>query len=436
MTRTSAWARFGDPAATLLLPAWAVCAGAQHVVRGRYALVAILLQVLGFAVFLCGRRGTDRLPTLENLLAGTAAALCLLTALVPRLAYVARFRTHGVFLAVHLVAAVLLSAQLSPTLRRKVPHLLTIAGLLLVLARLLPPVISPVPHIDAWTLQQQAADFALHGLNPYAADYAQIDPPQRYGYVAHFGYLPLVLVLDVAGRTLLRDVRFAYALCDVATAWLLWRLVRPRSEALGRALAVTFLAVPMGTFVVEQAWSEPLLLLCATLAVTTWAGSDRRAGLGAGLLLSAKQSNLLLAPLILAQGQPWRRLLWAALMALALLLPALLWNPQAFLQSTVLGLTGMPPRPDGFSLWTVAYRVWDVQLPVVWTILPVASLAVASLAWAVRRDPVRTLGMTIAACWALYLTARQSFGNYHYFVSALLLVWLAARWRAHPVEAA
>ena len=370
------------------------------------------------------------MPRVERLLLFAAALLCGLVAVQPRLIYLTRFRTHQAFLALHAASALLLLLavwRLGPRGRQRAAWITLV---FLGVARLLVPFIAPVPHIDSWTLQQEAADFLLRGVNPYAAEYRQIYPPDLFGYVSHYGYLPAVLWFDTVARLLTRDIRFSYALLDLLSAYLVYAYLARRHKSLGLALAVLMLARPMGSFVVEQCWSEPLLVLAAVVAILTPGSTARSAGWSAAWMLAAKQSNVLLLPVAFASGRVRHKLPWMILGFAALSLPMVLWDFEALWRSTVTAFARpMPPRHDGFSLWTVALNVGHVELSG-WptAVLPLGFTALSSY-WAWRRDPVRALGAAAMAFAGLFLTARQSFGNYHDFVAALLIVWLALRLR-------
>lgn len=420
--------RFANPPLIPMLLSWTLCAMALHWCRGRYDGAMLAVQCAGFLVFAFG--GFWRGPRVSEtqwlrLLAWSAALPCALAAVDSKFVYVLRHRTHWAYHGMQAAAALaLLSAAWRPRLRK-----FAVAAGILAMARVLPAIFSPLPHIDAWTLQQDAADFLLRGTNPYAAAYRQIDPPSLYGYVAHFGYLPLVLYFDALAKSVFGDVRLGYALCDWGSAWLLWRWLRGKSPLVAAAAAVLFLAQPYGPFVVEQAWSEPLVVLLALAAVTGVENTDKVAGLWTGAAIAAKQSNPLLGALLLAHGRPWRRMAWALLAVALPLLPMLAWDAGALLNSTVLAFGKMPARMDSLSLWPWLFAKWQVRIPaaaVIGALVPWAALTL----WQCRqRQPLAVLAGVIGAYWTLYLLSAQSFGNYHWFVAQLVLAWLLWKWR-------
>ena len=437
-----------------------------HWTRGRYALWAVLASV-AIALVLLGAsslrpRRTPRvdagtgepgagdvgaaLPVVWLL--GAAAVAVGLLAGLPRWAYPEKFRTEVVLQAAHALTALgfLLAAWRARqgggkgTVRGTVALVAALAAGL-VGVRMVLPWMSPHPFIDSWTLQQEAGDVLLSGGNPYRHAYSQLYPFERYGYRSHFGYLPLVAYFDALGRWLVRDVRWLYVACDVATAWGFGRLasgtLAPQRWTVGPwALAAWFLALPYGPFVIEQCWSEPLLLALATWSVVGWHASTRSAGIGLGLALAAKQTNGLLAVLALAGAGGRRprlqRMGWTVAAAAAISAPLALADIDAFLRSTVFGFVQMPPRTDGFSLWTVAFVEGGIEGPA-WgsavVALPLLALAMLRV-W--RQQPVAALGALAATYHVFFLGARQSFGNYHWFALGLWALALAAGSRDEP----
>ncbi|MSQ82985.1 MAG: hypothetical protein EXR77_08735 [Myxococcales bacterium] len=167
--------------------------------------------------------------------------------------------------------------------------------------------------------------------------------------------------------------------------------------------------------------------MTACLALHLAQAKHTVAGVGYALLVAAKQTNLLFVPLVWTARAPLKTWLVAAGIALATVLPFAVLAPQAFLQSTVLVFAAMPPRTDGFSLWTVTFNEAGLQLPPLLTLLSLAAPFGLAVIWARRGQLDRALAGVVLALWALFLTARQSFTNYHYFAHALLLLLLAVR---------
>ncbi|MSP92252.1 MAG: DUF2029 domain-containing protein [Myxococcales bacterium] len=442
-----------QPPATIAVVAITLGTCLLHWTRGRYAPWAVLASVAVAGVLIgagCWRRHGPRsagagahmdLPCVWLL--GAAAVATGLLAALPRWVYTEKFRTESAVQAAHAIAAVgfLVAAwrvQRNPM--RGTTALIAAIAAGLVGVRLLVPWMSPNPFIDSWTLQQEAGDVLLAGGNPYGHAYAQLYPFERFGYLSHFGYLPVIAYFDAVGRWLVRDVRWLYVACDVATAWGFGRLAAGTSTPWRWgprpwALAAWFLALPYGPFVVEQCWSEPLLLALATWSVVAWQASPRGGGVALGVLLVAKQTNGLLAVLALAgpgSRDRGRRIAWTVAAAAGISAPLALADPEAFLRSTVFGFAQMPPRTDGFSLWTVAFVECGWEGPA-WAsavlALPLLALATAR-SW--RQQPAAALGALAATYHVFFLGARQSFGNYHWFALGLWALTLAARAAAPP----
>jgi hypothetical protein len=382
------------------------------------------------------------------LLLALAPLGCALQVVHSPLVHVTAARPAAVIRALVLFAGVaslwgaLVFARAKRDVALRVVRLALVASVAVLLSRVAVPSASPKPWIDSWYLQQEAALVLASGKNVYTHVYEQIYPPDLFGYTSHFGYLPLVLFFTAPFRLALGDVRYAYVFADALTAWALYRLAGGRSisgalrgasvrDATAAAAALFFLANPMGGVVVELAWSEPLLVVATAFALLSLRGEGRAAGLCVGLALAAKQTNLLLLPLAWAKRRSPRDVALAALVVFASVLPFLLWDAGAFARSTIVVFGSIPTRTDAFSAWTWLH-LRGLTLPGAVALVAAGVPGALSLVRAHRRDMSGTLGAIIAAFWALFLTARQSFLNYHYFVTALLVLLLA--WRLGVTE--
>jgi hypothetical protein len=219
---------------------------------------------------------------------------------------------------------------------------------------------SPVALIGDGALQtQQAGDLLLHGSDPYGADYAALglgrtpwaEPfpnPALHHTVFWPGQFLLPLPLQALSQTLLHwwDQRVFLLLAAVAI-WIVLRLLLPGMA--GRAAAGAFFLVPGHSLVAVLGDND--LTMVAVLLVALLAAQRRRflvMGLLLGLAVATKQHALLAAPFIvwwaLARGASWPvvvRSVAAGMATLAaVLLPFVLWNPSAFVQDTIVFVTG------------------------------------------------------------------------------------------------
>ena len=149
-----------------------------------------------------------------------------------------------------------------------------------------------------------------------------------------FPYPPLTLLAGVPAFAAFGDVRYALLALTAAAAWLIARAAPGNTGELAAALV---LFQPRTMFVLEQAWTEPLVLFCFALTVYAIARGAHWALVGAalGLLVASKQYSLFLV-VPLAFAMPRRRSLWvAAAVLLALLVPFALPDPAGFWRGLV-----------------------------------------------------------------------------------------------------
>lgn len=307
---------------------------------------------------------------------------------------------------------------------------------------------SPSPHIDVFTIQQLGAAHLLAGTDPYAVSY-----PNLYGAsesLTYFGaaqttlrcypYPPLSLLFATAGFWLGGDVRVAFLALQLLTGLLLYAMVRRRAGATALGLCALHLLNPRGLFLLEQAWTEPLLMAGVTIWTALLLGAPRASrraellqGLGLGLLLAAKQYAVLLLPLALAPrlrpGWPRAARLRSAGIAVGLcglgVLPFLLWHPRALIEDLVLFQLRQPFRPDALTLPALAHVVTGLRAPGALAILGAA----VSFFWILPRLPQKPAGVLFGAavgCFAFFATAKQAFCNYYSLVAVLLLCTAAA----------
>ncbi len=166
-------------------------------------------------------------------------------------------------------------------------------------------------------------------------------------------------------------------------------------------------------------------------------------GLSLGLLFAAKQytilalplSFLLLPPFLLRPpkrpSRDWFRLLWPAfLVAGAVTLPFVLWNPPAFWKSVVTVQQSGPFRWDALT-YLVWYGLhghpWVAQPSVAFLCTTFAVLLALGLAvWRAPRTPLGFAAALALAALVFFAFNKQAFANYYFFVIGALCCAIAS----------
>jgi len=293
------------------------------------------------------------------------------------------------------------------------------------------PIAMPRPVIDVWVLTQTSVQALLHGVHPYT-----VTAPDIYGGGYDFGYttrvypyMPLTLLVNAPAVALLRDYRFALALCFPITV-ALFRAAGRRLAVDDHTVDVLTLALalqPRLAFVVGAGWLEPMLVTTAALFV--YLSARDPGGIGAAtsfLLLPALKQYVVGPVLIFLAMRPRRRsAAIGALIAVATVAPFLVWNWQA----TIAGILAIPRQmraPDAFRSDSTSLTALVAQLSGVragpW-LGAVAQLVAGGAAWAMLRG--RGLaGLLLASALSLlasFLLGTQAFVNYYALAAALLL---------------
>ncbi len=299
---------------------------------------------------------------------------------------------------------------------------------------------SPAPRIDVFTQFQESAAHLLHGLNPYAT---RVSDPYAgkidYGYhVTGYAYPPANLYPHTLAYFLLGDIRYACVAFEIVAMACLYALVPSSRQPAARLLVLLFLFHPRGLFVIEQAWTEPLLVGAA--GVFVWLAArrphSRWLAVAFGFFLSLKQYLVFFAILFLARPKRWRLVFPVAAVVLLTWLPFLLWDARSAIENGLLFQFRTPFRPDGLTLSSVAFR-WFGYEPTKWVAIGVGSL-VTGIAGRKFRDAGLGgyLYASLIATLSAFLVGSQAFCNYYYFLGALVLFLIALRLREEEPDAA
>jgi hypothetical protein len=412
------------PATRALIAAWTLIGlgiGAHDGEWSAWGLAALLLAfVLLLAVAASGR--PVGAPERRDL--GAALAVSLVAACVHPAYRLMHVRGAGV-VAIDVLAAVTVAAAAASLVLRagggarqnaRQRAWWTVAGLAAATG-IVTIVVVPDPHIDVWYLLQQSSDGLLHGQDMYRQHWAH-----SHGLQAIYPYLPWTTVLLAPFRWLTTDVRAGLLLASLLTSWQLRRLA-PLAPP---ALALLVLTHPHWAFLVDQSWTEPLLLVLLTAAVL--AVSRGRPGLAVLALagaLACKQHVVLLLPLFAAwPAFGLRRTAQSAALAFAAVLPWLVWSPHQFWHDAVKANLDLGVIPRALCVPSLLLR-HGIEVGFWFTVLALAVTYAVALVRVPRTASGVALGSALVLL-ALDLTNKQSFFNHYTLPLGLLVVALAA----------
>ena len=304
------------------------------------------------------------------------------------------------------------------------------------------PSLSPDPFIDVFRSNRLALEHFLSGRNVYAEAYPDIYGG-RYDYAPGFLYWPGTLLALVPGHALLGDLRYSLGAClAITVAAVAWFLRGERRIAPDSYLwTMYWLAIPIVPFVIEQAWIDPILAAQSVVALlAARRGNWLISAMATGFMLATKQYGFLL-PLFLLPflWREWgvrRAAIWTVVSGavfLAILIPFVLPDPQAFWNMTVSGHASAGVRLDALNFTALLARLSGFKLPgSVQALASVAGIAIGlnGVLRAKRGEWHRVPWAMAQAFIVSFLFGKFAFGNY-YFLS---LTWVALGAILHAQE--
>lgn len=403
----------------LILLAWCLLSVGASLHEGEYSAPGLAFVVAGLllagAVVASGE--TLRRPTRAEL------ALALAVAFASAVAHPVDRLMHtggGGLLAIQIGAAATVGAALASLWWRRDNVAWIVCATLAVATGCVVIAVVPDPKIDVWYLLQQSSSGLLSGDDMYRQHWSH-----SHGLQAVYPYLPMSTVLLAPFRWVAGDVRAGLLLASIGTSALLRRF----APAAPVAVSLLVLVHPHWAFVVDQSWTEPLLLLLLTTAVVaTERGRPVLAVVALAAALAAKQHVVLLLPLFaLWPAFGWRRTLAAAGLAVVAVLPWLVAGPADFWHDAVhanLAL-GVIPRalcvPSFLLRHGITVGFW----------FPLLGLLAAYAAC--LRAPRTAAGLALGSAlvlWTVDATNKQSFFNHYTLPLGLLVLALTAASRS------
>jgi hypothetical protein len=232
------------------------------------------------------------------------------------------------------------------------------------------------------------------------------------------------------------DIRYSHLLAIVLSGALI-AFLHPRREA--KLAAYIFLFTPRIFFVLEQSWTEPIIVFFIAATIFCAIRFGRGLPVMLGLVFASKQYFLFLLPLTLLLIPPkssWRN--WFRIygtmggVMVAVTAPLAFWNMSAFLWNVGAAQWYQVFRFDALSYLALYAHIFN-QTP-----SPLISFIALGIAFLlVWRFAPRTLtGFVISIAWCLeifFAFNKQAFCNYYFLVIGTICCALAA-FTAGPIR--
>lgn len=195
---------------------------------------------------------------------------------------------------------------------------------------------SPHPKIDVFDQLKLSSEGLIRGINPYSQIFPQIyNYPQDY-----FPYLPLTAIVVLPFNIFLGDPRFTLIAANLLVVYILRKILKESSNPLAyEAIPLIYLFHPQMTFMIEQAWIDPII--SASFIAFIYSVMNKKRGLISGILLgitiSLKQTFILLLPFLYVYKKISRKiLLGGVIILITSIIPFLIWDSSNFIKDIVI----------------------------------------------------------------------------------------------------
>ena len=283
---------------------------------------------------------------------------------------------------------------------------------------------SPHPDVDVWVLEQQGADVLARAENPYTRVSVQNTAPGHVGPNVPYVYTPVQLLVTLPAKKIAGDIRYAM-LAAVLIAGCAMRFLARRALPNGPSFAedapaLFYFLTPKLFFVIEQAWTEPVSVMFAALAIAAHVGKKPLlAAILFGLLFATKQTMIWVVPIawLVVGLRPWQAVT-AFATAGATALPFALSNFHAMKYALFDFQKLLPPRKDGLTLHTAVADLFGVELPGALGFL-LAALVCGASAWRLRGKLGDFAPAAAFTLLVFFFFNKWAFANYYFLTMGI-----------------
>jgi hypothetical protein len=290
----------------------------------------------------------------------------------------------------------------------------------------------PNPRIDVYLFQQNSSRALLNLQNPYAVKIPNIYPDTRYygdqmvkNGMLTIGnpYPPLSIYLSFIGYVIAGDIRYSCLLAILLSGLILLSLNQDR---IGLLITYLFLFTPRIFFVLEQSWTEPLVVMCGLVVVWCAIYKPSWVFIALGLLLASKQYMLFLLPtfgFLFPIDFNLRAKMRASLLTIGVAFlvtaPLAFWNFNTFAWNVGLAQWNQPFRFDSLSYAVAIAKVFGQSVT---PYLPFAALCAALLiSYRYLKPSPKSFAIAMAFGFVLFIAFnKQAFCNYYFLVIGIL----------------
>ena len=295
----------------------------------------------------------------------------------------------------------------------------------------------PYPFIDVFVFHQTSSKALLTGINPYT-----LSTPNIYGTMEGYGnelvkngfltignpYPPISILFSAFGYFFGKDIRYSHLFAIVLSGALIAFLSPGRATKLA---AYIFLFTPKLYYVVEQSWTEPIVILFLVATVFCAVHKPRWIPVMLGIFFASKQYLLFFFPitiLLFASHMSWKKLLKdysvIAITGILVTMPLALWNFSAFYWNVGAAQWYQVFRTDALSYLALYARIFDKHPS---QLIAFIALLISFIPiW--RYVPRTSAGFVTSLAWSLgvfFAFNKQAFCNYYFLVIGAICCGLA-----------
>jgi len=300
--------------------------------------------------------------------------------------------------------------------------------------RLLFIYVSPYPRMDTYDIIRLGSLGLIRGENPYQMTFIPISEPNYKGVEPnYFSYTPGILTFSVPAILLFKDQRIFFAIANIITSILLYLIIK-RNKKIPNTYSLTlpliFLFNPSSYFIILRGWTDPAVILFLTLIATSLVFNKFKNSvlILLAIVATTKQTLVFIPLFFLSYLQKGLRALFiVGILSGFIVAPFVIWSPKDFLQDTVLFHFKNPVRHEALMINNLYYFLSGSDIPPIILISIIVITGVFILKKQKRKTEEIYLSMGLWYFTFFLFNTKQAFVNYYYFISSLILLYIALK---------